>query len=84
MELSDGAGLGIQLLGAFGVRVSGSVSPKHPSHSPEHSFGRYFFFCSSLPQRRIDEHTSEVCTEMTVRIAESWRPISSTTTAYVR
>ena len=59
--------------------VSGSVSPKQPSHSPEHSFGRYFCFCSSVPQRRMPEHTSEVCTEMTVLIAESPRPISSTT-----
>jgi hypothetical protein len=36
-----------------------------------------------VPQRRIDEHTSDVCTEITVRIAESCRPISSTTIAYV-
>ena len=61
--------------------VSGSVSPKHPSHSPEHSFGRYFCFCSSVPQRRIAEQTSEVCTEITVRIAEQPRPTSSTTSA---
>ncbi len=59
--------------------VSGSVSPKHPSHSPEQSLGRWACFCSSLPQRRIEEHTSEVWTEITVRIAEQPRPISSTT-----
>ena len=61
--------------------VSGSVRPKQPSDSPEHSFGRYACFCSSVPQRRIEEQTSEVWTEMTVRIAESCRPISSTTIA---
>ena len=59
--------------------VSGSVSPKQPSHSPEHSFGRYLCFCSSVPNFRIPEHTSEVCTEITVLIDESARPISSTT-----
>ena len=61
--------------------VSGSVSPKQPSHSPEHSLGRCCCFCSSVPQRRIDEQTSDVWTEITVRIAESCRPISSTTIA---
>ena len=35
-------------------------------------------FCSSVPQRRIDEQTSEVCTDTTVRIALSPRPTSST------
>ena len=59
--------------------VSGSVSPKQPSHSPEQSFGRYLCFCSSVPNLTMPEHTSEVCTEMTVRTAESPRPISSTT-----
>jgi len=58
--------------------VSGSVRPKHPSHSPLQSLGRNFCFCSSLPQRRIELQTSDVCTEMTVRIALSTRPISST------
>src|SRR5437588_12600518 len=43
--------------------VSGSVRAKHPSHSPEHSLGRYCCFCSSVPQRRIPEQTNEVCTE---------------------
>ena len=61
--------------------VSGSVSPKQPSDSPEHSFGSQRCFCSSVPQRTIDEHTSDVCTEMTVRIAEQPRPTSSTTIA---
>ena len=64
--------------------VSGSVSPKQPSHSPEQSFGRYLCFCSSVPHLRMPEQTSEVCTEMTVRIAESPRPISSTIRPYDR
>ena len=61
--------------------VSGSVSPKQPSDSPEHSGGSQRCFCSSEPQRTIDEHTSDVWTEMTVRIAEQPRPTSSTTIA---
>ncbi len=43
------------------------------------SFGRYLRFCSSVPHFKIAEHTSEVCTEMTVRTEEQPRPISSTT-----
>ena len=61
--------------------VSGSVRPKQPSASPEHSFGSQRCFCSSVPQRTIEEHTSDVCTDTTVRIAEQPRPISSTTIA---
>ena len=59
--------------------VSGSVRPKQPNHSPEHSFGRYLCFCSSVPYLRIDEQTSDVWTEITVRIALSPRPTSWTT-----
>ena len=59
--------------------VSGSVRPKHPNHSPEHSFGRYLCFCSSVPYLRNDEQTSDVVTEITVRIALSPRPTSWTT-----
>ena len=40
--------------------VSGSVRPKQPSASPEHSLGSHSCFCSSLPQRSIEEQTSEV------------------------
>ena len=58
--------------------VPGSVSPKQPSHSPEHSFGRSEVFCSSVPHCSIEPATSEVCTETTVRADESARPISST------
>ena len=38
--------------------------------SPVARRGSQRCFCSSEPQRRIDEHTSDVWTEMTVRIAE--------------
>ena len=58
--------------------VPGSVSPKQPSHSPEHSLGRTSRFCSSVPHCSIEPATSEVCTDTTVRADESPRPISST------
>ena len=58
--------------------VSGSVNPKQPSASPEQSCGSHSCFCSSSPQRTIDEHTREVTTDTTVRIAEQPRPASST------
>src|SRR5205823_9992448 len=51
--------------------VSGSVSPKQPSASPEHSRGSQRRFCSSEPQRSIEPQTSEVWTETTVRAEES-------------
>ena len=47
--------------------VSGSVSAKQPSASPEHSRGSHSCFCSSVPQRSIEPQTSEVWTETTVR-----------------
>ncbi len=58
--------------------ASGSVRPKHPNASPAHSRGSQRCFCSSVPQRSIDPHTSEVWTETTVRMAESPRPTCST------
>ena len=58
--------------------VSGSVSPKQPSASPEQSRGSHFCFCSSLPQLSIEPATSEVWTETTVRAEESARPTCST------
>ena len=58
--------------------ASGSVRPKQPKISPEVRPGSQRCFCSSVPQRSIDPQTSEVCTETTVRIAESPRPTSST------
>ena len=61
--------------------VSGSVSPKQPSASPEHSRGSHSRFCSSVPHCSIEPQTSEVWTETTVRAAESARPICSTISA---
>ncbi len=58
--------------------VSGSVSPKQPSASPEQIPGMNACFCSSVPQRAIAEPTSEVFTDTTVRAELSARPISST------
>ena len=58
--------------------VSGSVSPKQPSASPEQSRGSQRCFCSSVPQRSIEPATSEVWTETTVRAEESARPTCST------
>ena len=58
--------------------VSGSVSAKQPSASPEQSRGSHSCFCSSVPQRSIEPQTSEVWTETTVRAEESARPTCST------
>ncbi len=41
---------------------SGSVRPKQPIHSPLASLGRYFCFCSSLPNSLIGTITREDCT----------------------
>jgi hypothetical protein len=61
--------------------VFGSVRPKQPRISPVHRRGSHWCFCSSLPQRWIEEHTSDVCTDTTVRADESARPTSSTISA---
>ena len=58
--------------------VSGSVRAKQPSASSVQRRGSHSRFCSSVPQRSIELHTSEVCTDTTVRADESPRPISST------
>ena len=58
--------------------VSGSVSAKQPSASPEQSRGSHSRFCSSVPHCSIEPQTSEVCTETTVRAEESARPTCST------
>ncbi len=64
--------------------VSGSVSPKQPRLSPEHSFGSQACFCSSVPHLSIEPATSDVCTETTVRAEESARPTCSTISPYPR
>ena len=61
--------------------VSGSVSPKQPSASPEQSRGSHSCFCSSVPHCSIEPQTSEVWTETTVRAAESARSTCSTISA---
>jgi hypothetical protein len=58
--------------------VSGSVSPKQPSPSPEHRRGSQRCFCSSVPHCSIEPATSEVTTLTTVRAEESARPTCST------
>ena len=61
--------------------VSGSVSAKQPSASPEQSLGSHSCFCSSVPHCSIEPQTSEVWTETTVRAEESARPTCSTISA---
>jgi hypothetical protein len=58
--------------------VSGSVRPKQPRISPEHSRGSQRCFCSSVPQCSIGLETSDVMTETTVRAEETARPMAST------
>jgi len=41
---------------------SGSVRPKQPIHSPVASRGRYFWRCASVPNSKIGNITSELCT----------------------
>ena len=55
---------------------SGSVRPKQPIHSPLASFGRYFRFCSSLPNSLMGTITSEDCTLIIERKPESTRSTS--------
>ena len=41
--------------------ASGSVNPNAPRTSPEASFGTYFFFCFSVPERTIGIIPKDVC-----------------------
>src|SRR5690349_11761520 len=41
--------------------VLGSVNPHAPNHSPEASFGKYFFFCSSFAKVKICPVHKELC-----------------------
>ncbi len=59
--------------------VSGSVSPKQPTSSPEHSPGSHRRRCSSVPCLEIVLPTRPSETEMMPRTAESPRAISSST-----
>ena len=56
-----------------------SVRPKQPIHSPVASFGRYFFFCASVPNSLIGTITSEPCTLIIERKPESMRSTSRAT-----
>ena len=41
---------------------SGSVSPKQPRYSPDASLGKYFIFCSSLPNLKISPNIKRLYT----------------------
>ena len=60
------------------VPAPGSVSPKAPIHSPEHSLGRYFFFCSSVPFSKMGAAHREVWAEMITPVVPQTSLISST------
>jgi len=55
--------------------ASGSVSPKQPMRSPSCIPGSQRCFCSSEPQRQIENIASEPCTDTSERTPES--PASS-------
>ena len=56
--------------------ASGSVRPKQPMSSPLAILGRYFFFCSSEPNRKMEFMASELCTDTKLRTPESPRSSS--------
>src|SRR6266700_6123258 len=60
----------------------GSVSPHAPMNSPLASFGMYFFFCPSLPARKIWFEQSEVCAATIIPTEPSTRESSSIAVAY--
>ena len=64
------------------VPAFGSVRPKAPSFLPESRSGRYFFFCSSLPQLKIGQQQSEVCAEQITPVEAQTLDSSSTVIAY--
>ena len=61
---------------------SGSVSPKHPIHSPVASLGRNFCFCSSDPYFQMGYITSELWTEAVERKPLSQRSSSCMISPY--
>src|SRR3989338_428129 len=63
--------------------ATGSVRAKHPINSPLHSAGRYFRFCSSVPQLRMHNSTSDTWTDRVVLTDEHALPISSVTMAWL-
>ncbi len=60
------------------VPAPGSVRPKAPIHSPEHSLGRYFCFCSSVPYSKIGLQHRLVWADSTTLVVPHTLAISST------
>src|SRR6266700_2936737 len=60
----------------------GSVNPQAPSISPVASRETYFFFCSSLPARKIWLEQSELCAATVMPIEPSTRESSSIAITY--
>jgi hypothetical protein len=67
---------------AASVPAFGSVKPNAPIHLPAHKFGRYFFFCSSVPNSKIGTAQSDVCADTTTPVVPHTRDSSSTAIAY--
>ena len=55
-----------------------SVRSRQPSLSPEARGTRYFFFCSSEPNRKMGSHASEVWAERVTPVLPHTLEISST------
>ena len=66
------------------VPAPGSVRPKAPSFLPAARSGRYFCFCSSVPNVRIGSQQREVCAETITPVVPQTFDNSSTHIAYVR
>src|SRR6266568_1821932 len=62
--------------------AEGSVSPHAPMNSPLANFGTYFFFCSSLPARKIWFEPSEVWAATMMPTEPSTRESSSIAVTY--
>src|SRR5258706_3105611 len=62
--------------------VLGSVNPQAPIHSAVASFGKYFFFCSSLANDSICPEQSELCAATLSPIEPQTLSISSIIALY--
>src|SRR5436853_6305330 len=60
----------------------GSVNPHAPINSPVASFETYFFFCDSLPARKIWFEPREVCAATMIPTDPSTRDSSSIAETY--
>jgi hypothetical protein len=63
---------------AESLPLPGSVRAHAASHSPRAAFGRYFFFCSSLPNASTCPVPSPLCDATVSASGPSMRAISST------